>query len=185
MPRRRIFLGAVIFVLAAGLVEPLSTLLRGPVLAWELAGVREADDWSGVSGEQWRWIANIEVTNLTSSEVIFVGRADKTDVQIAGSWRDLGITSLLGGALGSHEARTITLFIPQRTQAFRTIIYYERDPLWSIVDTFLRGRGIYVSDRIFTFCRKAEGKLPGHFRRLVIDVKIPSTTRKFDESTTT
>jgi hypothetical protein len=52
-------------------------------------------------------------------------------------------------------------------------MHYENGPLWSRVDQYLKNHGTYAPDKFFNPAIKLNKKLPGHFRRLNIEVKIP------------
>jgi hypothetical protein len=84
--------------------------------------------------------------------------------------------------LGPNESRTLSLWIPQRAHPFRLLMYYEHGPLWSKVDQFFKDHGINVPVKLLTLGWKVEERLPGHYKRLTIEVDIPPPTRKFDEN---
>jgi hypothetical protein len=118
------------------------------------------------------WRVEIEVTNLTSSEVIVDWNRDKTAFQVAGEWEDLGLAAMMP-YLGPNASRTFSLTIPQRARACRIQMYYENGPIWSRVDKYLKNHGIYAPDKLFIPVMKLNKKMPGHFRRLDIEVTIP------------
>ncbi|MBM4095065.1 MAG: hypothetical protein FJ276_37500 [Planctomycetes bacterium] len=130
--------------------------------------------------EQHCWRVEIEVTNLSSSEVIVDWNRDESAFQIGGRWENLGIAALMP-YLGPSESRTFSVYVPQQAQACRLLMHYEHGPLWSKADQFLKDHGLYVPDRFFILGMKANKKLPGHFRCLDIEVKIPSASRALDE----
>lgn len=118
------------------------------------------------------WRVDIEVSNLTSSEVIVNWNRDKTAFQVGGRWEDLGLSAMMPH-LGPNDSRTFSLVIPQRAQACRVQMYYENGPLWFAADQFLKTHGIFASDKLFTPAIELNQKLPGHFKRLDIEVQIP------------
>lgn len=84
--------------------------------------------------------------------------------------------------LGPSEARTFPVMIPQRAEACRVLMFYEHGPFWSKADQFFKDHGIYVPDKFFIPGMQLNKKLPGHFRCLDIEVMIPATSRKLDET---
>jgi hypothetical protein len=106
---------------------------------------------------------------------------DKSAFQIDGHWEDLGIAAMMPH-LGPNEARTLRLIVPRRAQACRLLMHYEHDPLWSRTDEFFKGRGIYLPDKLFIPAIEFNKKLPGHFRRLDIEVKLPTETSETGEA---
>lgn len=56
-------------------------------------------------------------------------------------------------------------------------MFYEQGPMWSTVDEYLKDHNINVPDMIFIPVMNLNKKLPGHFKKFVIEVKLPSDTK--------
>jgi hypothetical protein len=181
MRHRKAIVGAMLLILFAGLAIFGGWYSKRPVLAWKVLSIRSIGSYWIRDSMQDCWCADIEVTNLTSSEVIVDWNQDKSAFQIDGHWEDLGIGALMP-YLGPHEAATVPLIVPRRAQACRLLMHYEHGPLWSRADEFLKGRGVYLSDNYFIPAMRFNKKLPGHFRRLDIEVKLPARTSKAGET---
>jgi hypothetical protein len=180
--RCRKVIGAIVLILLVVLATFSVRLANRPVLAWKVLSVRAMGPyWIRDAMEEHCWCAYIEVTNLTSSEIIVDWNRDKSAFQVDGKWEDLGIAALMTH-LGPNEAAQFRLIVPQRAKAGRLLMHYEHGPLWSKADEFFKGRGVYVSDKYFIPAMQLNKKLPGHFRRLEIEVKLPGMTSKVDET---
>jgi len=66
---------------------------------------------------------------------------DKSAFKMGDRWEDLGIGALMP-YLPPNESRTFPVYVPQQAQACRLLMHYERSPLWSSVDGFLKGHNI-------------------------------------------
>jgi hypothetical protein len=180
MWRRKIILGAIPLALIAVLAI-FRMLPKGPALAWKVVRIQPSGPyWVRDGMEPHCWSVEIEVINLTSGEVIVDWNRDKTAFQVAGRWEDLGLSAMMP-YLGPNASRTFSLAIPQRAQACRIRMYYENGPLWSTVDQYLKNHGICAPDKLFIPAMKLNQKLPGHFRRLDIQVQIPPKIFGFGE----
>jgi hypothetical protein len=183
MRRRRVILSAILLAPIVG-IALLGILPKRPALAWRVVKV-----WPG--GPAWVldgmesncWRVDIEVTNLTSSEIIVDWNRDETAFKVAGRWENLSIGALMPH-LDPTESQSFSIVIPRRAQACRLQMYYERGPLWYETDGFLRDHGIFVPDAIIIPCMKLNKKLPGHFKRLNIEVEMPTTTSEVDQANT-
>ena len=147
----------------------------GPVLAWKILNVRPHQDYFAVDHIQDCWEVEIEVTNLTSDEVIVDWNRDRSAFQIGGRWEDLGIGALMP-YLPPNESRTFPVYVPHQSQACRVLMHYEHGPLWSTVDDYFKSHNIYLSDGVMIPAMKFNKKLPGHFKELDIEVKLPPNT---------
>ena len=181
MRRRKVITGLIVLFLFAGLMTLGVWHAIRPVLAWKVLCIRATGPyWIQHAMEEHCWCAYVEVTNLTSGEIIVDWNRDKSEFQVDGHWEDLGIAALMP-QLGPNEARTLRLIVPQRAQACRFLMHYEHNPLWSRADEFFKGRGVYVSDRYFIPAMNFNKNLPSHFRRLEIEVKLPASNSKVTE----
>src|SRR4051812_39858957 len=143
MRRRKVNLGAMLLVLIMGLAL-FGMLSKKPALAWKVVSIQPTGPyWVRDSMEPHCWRVQIEVTNVTSSEVIVDWNRDKTAFQVAGQWEDLGLAAMMP-SLGPNASRTFTLTMPHRAQACRIRMYYESSPLWSRVDEYLKNHGTYA-----------------------------------------
>jgi hypothetical protein len=182
MRHRKVIVGAIVLILLAGLATFVVWLANRPVLAWKVLSVRAMGPyWIRDAMEEHCWCAYIEVTNLSSSEVIVDWNRDKSAFQVDGKWEDLGIAALMT-YLGPNEAAQFQLTVPQRAQACRLLMHYERGPLWARADEFFKRRGVNVPDKYFIPAMTLNRKLPGHFRCLDIEVKLPARTSKIGET---
>jgi hypothetical protein len=145
---------------------------RGPVLAWKVVNIRPHKFYYAVDHIQECWVVDIEVTNLTSEEVIVDWNRDKSAFQIAGRWEDLETVDLMP-YLAPNGSQTFPVFVPQQAQACRVVMNYEHGPLWSTVDGYFKGRNVYLSDGVMIPAMNFNKRLPGHFKRLDIEVKLP------------
>jgi hypothetical protein len=145
----------------------------GPVLAWKVVSVRQMDGY--YVRDRWErncWRVDIEVSNMTSQEVMVDWKRDKSAFEIAGRWEDLRDAGFMP-YVGPTETRTFPVFVPQQSQACRLSMYYEHGPLWS----FFRDHNIPIlSNRLFPLVMNCDTRLPGHFKRLDIEVKLPPNT---------
>ncbi len=112
------------------------------------------------------------MSNITPDEVIVDWNRDKSSFQIDGRWRDLDVAALMP-YLGPNESKTFPVYVPVQAQGLRLSMYYEQGPLWSTADEFLRSHNVNLPDSLFIPVMKLNKKLPGHFRELVIEVKLP------------
>lgn len=109
---------------------------------------------------------------MTSDEVIVDWNRDQSSFQVGWQWEDLHIGSLVP-YLPPNESQTFHVCVPQNAQACRFLMYYEHGPLWSTVDGYFKDHNIYLSDGVMTPAMKFNERLPGHFKRLDIEVKLP------------
>jgi len=178
MRRRKVIVGVILLVLFAELAMFGVWSAKRPVLAWKVSSIRPVGQyWIKDGMEPHCWGAQVVVSNLSSSEVIVDWRRDETAFQVDGRWESLGISALLP-QLGPNEARTVSLIFPQRAQACRFLMHYELGPSWerwTRFDQFLKNRGLRnMPDKLLQ-------KSP-HYRRLLIEVRVPAETRKLDET---
>jgi hypothetical protein len=167
---------AVIFILVSALaVFCWVELSKRPVLTWKVVDVRPHQYYFAVDHMQDCWRVDIEVSNMTASEVIVDWNRDKSSFQVSGQWEDLGIAALMP-YLAPNESLTFPVYVPQQAQACRVVMYYEHGPLWSRADQFLRNHDINLPDNLFALGMNFNKKLPGHYKQLVIEVKLPATT---------
>jgi hypothetical protein len=143
-----------------------------PALSWRVVAVHPHQNYFAVDRIQECWRVDIEVSNTTSDEVIVDWNRDKSAFKMGDRWENLGIAALMP-YLPPNESRTFPVYVPQQAQACRLLMHYERGPLWSSVDGFLKGRNIYLSDRLFSVGMKWNRKFPGHFKQLEIEVTLP------------
>jgi hypothetical protein len=181
MQQRKVIAGVMPLVLVAGLAIFSVWCAKRPVLAWRVVDVRPRQYYFVVDYIQECWRVDIEASNMTASEVIVDWHRDKTAFQIAGKWEDLGIEALMP-YLEPNESRTFPVYVPQQAQACRLLMHYEHGPLWARADEFFRGRGVYLPDKYFMPAMMCNKRLPGHFRRLDIEVKLPARTSKAGET---
>jgi|SRR5882672_8161267 len=174
MRRRKIIISVALLALVAGLAIFCVELSRGPVLAWKVLSVRPTENyWVRDHMEQQCCRVEIEVSNITPSEVIVDWNRDETSFQIAGRWENLGISALMP-YLGPNESRAFPVYVPRQAQACRLLMHYEHGPLWSRADQFLQKHNINLPLNLFTLGMNLDKKLPGHYKRLSIEVEIPS-----------
>ena len=181
MWHRKVLVGVILLVLFAGLVIIVVLLPKRSILAWKVSSIRPVGQyWIRDGMEPHCWGAQVVVSNLSSSEVIVDWRRDETAFQVDGQWESLGISALLTH-LGPNEARTVPLVFPQRAQACRFLMHYELGPSWerwTRVDQFLKNHGLrMLPDKLLQ-------KSP-HYRRLLIEVRVPAKTRKLYETSGT
>ena len=180
MRHRKVIVAVILLVLAAGLA--VYGLPRRQVLAWKVVSIEPREQyWVRDHMEQHCWRVEIEVTNLSPSEIIVDWNRDESAFQIGGRWENLG-TGALMPYLGPSESRTFSVYVPERAQACRLLMHYEQGPFWSKADQFLKDHGTYVPDKLFARGMKLNQKLPGHYRRLNIEVKIPTASSRLDET---
>jgi hypothetical protein len=180
MRHRKVLVGVVLLVLFAW-IAILVVLPNRPILAWKVARIRPVGQyWIRDGMEPHCWGAQVVVSNLSSSEVIVDWRRDETAFQVDGQWESLGISALLTH-LDPNEARTVSLIFPQRAQACRFLMHYELGPSWerwSRVDQFLKNHGLrMLPDKLL--------QISPHYRRLLIEVRVPDETRKRHETSGT
>ena len=123
--------------------------------------------------EQQCWRMEIEVTNMTPNEVIVDWNRDESAFQVAGRWESLGISALMP-YLGPNQSARFPVCVPRRAKACRLVMFYEHAPLWSEADQFLKGNDINLPDKLFSSAMNLNKKLPGHYKRLVIEVNMPN-----------
>ena len=177
MRNRKVIVGVILLVLLPGLAILGIRLPRRPILAWKVSSIRPVGPYSIRDGmEPHCWGARVVVSNLSSSEVIVDWRRDETAFQVDGRWESLGISALMP-SLGPNESRTVSLIFPQRAQACRFLMHYELGPSWerwSRVDQFLKKHGLsMLPDKLL--------HISPHYRRLLIEVRVPDETRKLHE----
>ena len=183
MRRRKIIVGVTLLILFGALALFGVWSANRPVLVWKVSSIRPVGSYlpsGGVMEPHWEphcWGAQVVVSNLTSSEVVVDWNRDETAFQIDGHWESLGISALMP-YLGPNEARTVPLIFPQRAEACRFLMHYEHGPFMSKADQFLKRHRIYVPDKLFTLAMR----LTGHYKRLLIEVKVPAATRKLYDS---
>lgn len=171
MQKRKVIAG--IFVLMAALaVTCWFEVPSGPVLAWKVVDVQPHQYYYAVDRIQDCWRVDLAVSNLTASEVIVDWNRDKSAFRVGGQWKDLGVGALMP-YLPPEESKTFPIYVPQSAQACRILMYYEHGPLWSTIDRFLKDHKIYLPDVVMIPAMKFNKSLPGHFRRLMIEVKLP------------
>ena len=181
MRHRKIIVGVVLLVLFAGLASLGVRLPMRSALAWKVSSIRPVGPyWIRNGMEPHCWEVVVVVSNLTSSEVVVDWHRDETAFQIDGQWEILGITALMP-YLGPNEARGVGLIFPQRAQACRFLMHYELGPSWerwSRVDQFLKNHGLrMLPDKLL--------QISPHYRRLLIEVRVPDETRKRHETSGT
>jgi hypothetical protein len=147
----------------------------GPILSWRVVSVRPHQYYYAVDHLQECWEVQIEISNLTSDEVIVDWNRDQSAFQVGGHWEDLHIGALMP-YLPPNESRTFPVDVPQNSQACRLQMYYEHGPLWSTIDGYFKDHDIYLSDGVVIPAMKVNKRLPGHFKRLDIEVKLPPNT---------
>lgn len=147
----------------------------GPILSWRVVNVRPHQYRYAVDHLQDCWEVQIEVSNLTSDEVIVDWNRDRSAFQVSGRWEDLHIAALMP-YLPPNGSRTFPVDVPQSSQACRLVMYYEHGPLWSTIDDYLRDHNVYLPDEVVIPAMKFNKRLPGHFKRLDIEVKLPKNT---------
>ncbi len=181
MWHRRVLVGVIFLVLFAGFGILVVLLPKTPTLAWKVSSIRPMGQYYIRDAmEPHCWSAQVVVSNLSSSEVIVDWRRDKTAFQVDGRWESLGIAALMP-SLGPNESRTVSLIFPQRAQACRFLMHYELGPSWerwSRVDQFLKNHGLrMLPDKLL--------HISPHYRRLLIEVRVPDETRKLHETSGT
>jgi hypothetical protein len=125
------------------------------------------------------WEVAVEATNLTSREVRVDWQKDETFFQVGGQWHSLRIQGLMTG-LQPNQSRTFWLVVPRRAQACRYVIHYEHGPLWvKAYQWYIHGP---LSSKLFTLFKQAEQRLPGHYKRLIIEVKVPPSAGSYHET---
>jgi len=144
----------------------------GPVLSWKVVNVRPRQYYYAVDHMQDCWEVQIEISNLTSDEVIVDWNRDQSTFQVGGQWADLHIAGLMP-YLPPNESRTVSVDVPQNAQACRLLMYYEHGPLWSTIDGYFKDHNFYLSDGVVIPAMKFNKRLPGHFKRLDIELKLP------------
>lgn len=146
---------------------------RKSVLTWRVAGISPISGyWVKDHLEPECWNVEVEVSNNVPDEVIVDWNRDQSAFKIEGQWQDLG-TSALMPYVGPNDVKTFPIDIPRRAQACRVQMYYETGPLWSTIDTWLKDHEIYLPDAIMVPLMKLNKGMPGHFRRLTIEVELP------------
>jgi hypothetical protein len=96
-----------------------------PPLGWRVIDVRPHQYYYVVDRmEPDCWRVDIEVTNQTTREVVVDWNRDETAFQADGRWDSLRIAALMP-YLGPCESRTFPLFLPQRAEAYRYLMYYK------------------------------------------------------------
>lgn len=178
MRHRKVIVSMALVVLFAGLAILVVRQLGRPALAWKVSSIRPMGPYFIRDGiEPHCWCAQVVVSNRSSSEVIVDWRRDETAFQVDGQWEGLGISALMP-SLGPNEVRTVSLIFPQRAQACRFLLHYELGPSWerwSRVDQFLKNHGLrMLPDKLL--------HISPHYRRLLIEVRVPDETRKLHET---
>ena len=181
MRHRKVIVGALLLIIFAGLSISGYWYAKRPVLAWKVLSIRPIGYYSIQGAMEDCWCADIEVTNLTSSLIIVDWIRDKSAFQVDGRWEDLGIGALMP-TMRDYEATVFQLIVPRRAQACRLLIHYEHGPLWRTADDFLKVRGVMIWDNFLIPAMTLNLKLPGHFRRLDIEVKLPASSSKAGEA---
>ena len=145
---------------------------KKPTPAWRVVAVRPHQNYYAVDRVQECWRVDIEVSNTTPDEIIVDWNRDQSAFKIGDSWRDLGIGALMP-YLRPNESGSFPVYVPQQAKACRLLMHYEHAPLWSTVDGFLKDHNVYLPDRLFAVGMKLNQRLPGHFKRLEIEVNLP------------
>jgi hypothetical protein len=141
-------------------------------LVWKVVNIYPHQFYFAVDHMQDCRRVDIEVTNITPDEVIVDWNRDKSSFQIDGRWRDLEVAALMP-YLGPNESKSFPVYVPERAQRLRLSMYYEQGPLWSTTDEILRDHNINLPDFLLIPAMNMNKKLPGHFKKLVVDVELP------------
>jgi hypothetical protein len=172
--RKRKFIAVIIILIPTFAMLRWVEHSKNPALVWKAVNISPHQYYFAVNHIQDCWCVDIEVSNTTPDEVIVDWNRDKSAFQVGGQWQDLGIGALMP-YLGPNESKTFPVYVPQQAQGLRLSMYYEQGPLWSTVDDFFRGHNINLPDALFIPAMNFNKRLPGHFKKLIIEVKLPPT----------
>jgi len=112
---------ALILLLCVSCVHVSST----SPLAWKVIDVRPHQNYWVVDHiDPNCWCVDIEVTNQTTRGVAFDWNRDETAFQADGRWDSLHIGGLMN-YLGPGESWTFPLYLPERAEAYRYLMYYK------------------------------------------------------------
>jgi hypothetical protein len=163
----KLYTSIALLVVFAGLI---AVGLRGPS-----APVIAANLWSYqpvVVREQLFWEMIFDVTNLTSSSLRFPRERERVDVRVSERWQELGSKGLIS-YLKPNGSERLCLYVPEQAQVCRFAMGYVQDPLDEMVDSFLSKHKLPAW--LERLCRGAGRECPPHYRRLTMELKLPTT----------
>ena len=166
----KLFAGIALLVLISGLVIPWGRSPSGPALAMKLLRVERVPDPTGMNGGPCQWAASFEVTNLTSTEVAFDWHEYEMAIQVTNAWANCSPPSFVTG-LKPGDHWDFTLRVPQESQRFRFVTYYDRCP-WRlrVYDFGIRHDAPTIFYKLVDWC---DDKLPHQPTRAVLEVQLP------------
>lgn len=145
---------------------------RNAALVWRVVNVLPHQYCFAVDHIQDCSCVEIEVSNVTPDEVIVDWNRDKSAYQVDGRWQDLRVAALMP-YLGPSESKIFPVYVPQNARGLRLSMFYEQGPMWSAVDEYFKSHNFNVPDMIFIPAMNLNKRMPGHFKKLLIDVKLP------------
>lgn len=177
MWKRKIIVSAALLAVLTGLAIFFSMHSGEELLSWKMSSLQPVGHcWVRDHWEQNCWGVELEVSNHSLYEVTVDWHRDRTAFKIGGQWQSLDIQGLVI-QLAPHESKRFSLYVPQRAQACRMVIYYwhgaRRGRIWSAPSSVPS----LVNRMLFTFNSFAaylDARLPGHYKRLVMQVEIPA-----------